>query len=330
MEQFDQPLGKFANTYGNAMVIDSAYFLKNMIDTLSNNIASIAGGEFFTGVLGDGMLSQLYNFNIDHFAMEISGVLSDREKYYFGTPKQMTERMMEVQSGLQLNMNEVESSTPVRKTISQITVIDLFLRSIFVTVVFFMILLSVMLIYSLMISDVDERTYEMGMLRALGLRTVSIVQLLIIQSLLFSLPGVFIGVAIAAVLNVILRLFVFLYSASTYTFLFTAGSTMLGVCLGLAMPMLTNIWAIQRALGKKIRESLNIFNNEVNEVVIRVIKLANFGISLFEVFLGITLSVMGILIYYIVPVSFLYNRLDIFFLIMSTILVMMIIGLSFL
>jgi ABC-type antimicrobial peptide transport system permease subunit len=229
MEEFEQPLGKFANTYGNGMVIDSNYFLKNMIDSLSNNIASVAGGEFFTGVLGEGILSELYNLDINHFAIEINGVLKDREEYYFGTPKQMSERMMEVQNGLGLNMNKLKSSTPVKETIIQIRVVELFLESIFVTIVFFMVLLSAMLIYSLMISDVDERTYEMGMLRALGLRTVSIVQLLTIQSLLFSLPGVFIGVTIAAIANVIIRLFVFLHSAASYSFLFTVESTMLGV-----------------------------------------------------------------------------------------------------
>jgi ABC-type antimicrobial peptide transport system permease subunit len=330
MEEFEQPLGKFANTYGNGMVIDSNYFLKNMIDSLSNNIASVAGGEFFTGVLGEGILSELYNLDINHFAIEINGVLNDREKYYFGTPKQMSKRMMEVQTDLGLNMNKLKSSTPVKKTIIEIRVVELFLESIFVTIVFFMVLLSAMLIYSLMISDVDERTYEMGMLRALGLRTVSIVQLLTIQSLLFSLPGVFIGVTIAAIANVIIRLFVFLHSAASYSFLFTVGSAMLGVWLGLAMPLLTNIWAIQRALAKNIRESLSIFSNEVNEVVIKVIKLANYELSLFEVFIGITLSVMGILIYYIVPVAFLYDRLEIFFILMSVILVGMIIGLSLL
>ena len=38
------------------------------------------------------------------------------------------------------------------------------------TVVFFLCILSVQLIYSLMISDVEEKTYQYGMLRALGFR----------------------------------------------------------------------------------------------------------------------------------------------------------------
>ena len=44
-----------------------------------------------------------------------------------------------------------------------------------------MVMLTVMLIHSLMISDVNKKTYEMGMLRALGLITVSLMQLVVIQ-----------------------------------------------------------------------------------------------------------------------------------------------------
>jgi hypothetical protein len=229
MEDFEQPMGKFENTYGNAMVIDSNYFLIKVVNSLTSNIASIAGGENLISVLGNGMLRELDDLNINHYAMEINGVLKNREEYYFGTPIQMDQRMLEAQINMGLSMNNVISETPVKNSISEAKLVEIFLESIFVTVVFFMVLLSVMLIYSLMISDVDERTYEMGMLRALGLRTVSIVQLLTIQSLLFSLPGVFIGVTIAAIANVIIRLFVFLHSAASYSFLFTVESTMLGV-----------------------------------------------------------------------------------------------------
>ena len=101
-----------------------------------------------------------------------------------------------------------------------------------------------------MISDVDEKTYEMGMLRALGLRTVSLVQLIIIQSLVFSLPGVIIGLVIAFLINVGLRLYIFSYSYSYTTYLITVGAALIGVCLGFFMPLLSNIWAIKRALGK--------------------------------------------------------------------------------
>jgi ABC-type antimicrobial peptide transport system permease subunit len=120
-------------------------------------------------------------------------VLKDRESYYLSRPENNERDLINVQKELNLNI-DVISSAPVYTTLQQLYTTQLFLMSTFMTIVFFMVLLSVMLIYSLMIADVDEKTYEMGMLRALGLRTVSLFQLIMIQSLIFSLPGVVIGI----------------------------------------------------------------------------------------------------------------------------------------
>lgn len=94
------------------------------------------------------------------------------------------------------------------------------------------------------------------------------------------------------------------------------------------MPLISNIWAIQRALGKKIRDSLDIFHTGINDVYVQIIKLENFGFSPFEIILGVTLLVMGVLTYYMAPAAFLFNRIDMFFFILNLILVGMIIGLA--
>jgi hypothetical protein len=96
------------------------------------------------------------------------------------------------------------------------------------------------------------------------------------------------------------------------------------------MPMISNIFAIQRALGKKIRDSLDVFHSGINDVMIKIIRLENYGLSVFEITLGLTLFSMGLLTYYGVPAAFLYNRLEIFFFILNLILIGMIIGLTFL
>lgn len=119
--------------------------------------------------------------------------MKDREQYYLSRPENNERDLIKVQKELNLNI-DVISTAPVYGTLEQLYYMQLFLQSTFMTIVFFMVLLSVMLIYSLMIADVDEKTYEMGMLRALGLRTASLFQLIMIQSLIFSLPGVVIGI----------------------------------------------------------------------------------------------------------------------------------------
>ena len=67
-----------------------------------------------------------------------------------------------------------------------------------------------MLLYSLMLSDVDSKTYEYGMLRALGFRKSMLAGMIVEQSLGFSIPGLILGVIIAWILNVMLREIVFI------------------------------------------------------------------------------------------------------------------------
>lgn len=43
-----------------------------------------------------------------------------------------------------------------------------FIDNLIVSATFLLLMLSVLLIYSLMIGDVEDKTYEFGMLRALG------------------------------------------------------------------------------------------------------------------------------------------------------------------
>jgi len=50
-------------------------------------------------------------------------------------------------------------TTPILGSIKQIEMVRVFLSSSLSTIVFFLSILSVQLIYSLMLSDVDEKTY---------------------------------------------------------------------------------------------------------------------------------------------------------------------------
>jgi hypothetical protein len=50
-------------------------------------------------------------------------------------------------------------TTPLSDTVDGIKMIKIFLNNAMSTVVFFLVILSVQLIYSLMLSDVEEKTY---------------------------------------------------------------------------------------------------------------------------------------------------------------------------
>lgn len=74
-----------------------------------------------------------------------------------------------------------------------------------------LIVLGGLLIYSLLLSNVEEKTYEYGMLRALGMKQYVLIELLIIQVIIHSIhislfPSLFLEFSLAC------------YSLSLFTF----------------------------------------------------------------------------------------------------------------
>ena len=57
---------------------------------------------------------------------------------------------------------------------------DLQIRAVLFTVIFFLFIVDSIVIYSMMITDVEERTYEFAMLRTLGYKKSSLIVLLVL------------------------------------------------------------------------------------------------------------------------------------------------------
>jgi ABC-type antimicrobial peptide transport system permease subunit len=100
-------------------------------------------------------------------------------------------------------------------------------------------ILTGILLYSLMLSDVDSKTYEYGMLRALGFKSSHLIGMISIQSFIFSVPGVALGLIVAWIFNVLFRLVIFNLAQNAASFALSTASIWLGVSFGLIMPLLS-------------------------------------------------------------------------------------------
>jgi predicted lysophospholipase L1 biosynthesis ABC-type transport system permease subunit len=201
---------------------------------------------------------------------------------------------------------------------------------VFIDILFFLILLSVMLIYSLMVADVESKQYEMGMLRALGLKQISIIFITGVQSMVFSLPGIIFGLLISSFVNVIIVYIIYTYSYSEVSYLILYSPILIGIAVGLFIPMASNILPIKKALSKTIRDALDIYHSQVSDLTVSITKLSSFGFSPFQTVLGFVLSLAGIVCYYLIPSSFLFREFQLFFVIVNLLLLGMLLGLCFL
>ena len=60
----------------------------------------------------------------------------------------------------------------------------------------------------------------------------------------------------------------------------STGALVLGIVLGLVLPLIANILPIKRALSKNLRESLDMYHRSVNELQVSIKRLEEIGFSL--------------------------------------------------
>ena len=105
--------------------------------------------------------------------MQINGQLKNQDSVYFGSKGELDRRLAErgksMLSLFNLDAN-LTATEPILNSMEQVEIVNIFLDTNLVTIVCFLVILSTQLIYDLMISDVEERKFEYGLLRALGFK----------------------------------------------------------------------------------------------------------------------------------------------------------------
>ena len=97
-----------------------------------------------------------------------------------------------------------------------------------------------------------------AMMRALGFRLNHIIGFVTLQAFTFSIPGMLIGLFIAYVLNIAMRLAMFTVFGNASTYALETVPVLLGILtFGVCVPLISNIGPTRLALGKNLRTSLD-------------------------------------------------------------------------
>lgn len=194
----------------------------------------------------------------------------------------------------------------------------------------FLGIISMQLIYSLMMSDIEDKTYEFGMLRALGFSKTNIIITILYQAVLFIIPGLSAGIVMAWILNVMLRHQVFTITKNYSSYNLSHNAVVIGLCLGIIIPLISNLFPIRRSLGKNLRNSLDLNHRKVGELTIRFTNLGESGLDVNQMVLGLTLVGCGVMSYYVIPLAFLLNNFSLLFSSLTNLLLMVTFGMCFL
>ena len=113
----------------------------------------------------------------------------------------------------------------------------------------------------------------------IGFKQDNLITLLLIQAFMFSIPGTVFGITLGYLLNTIFCFFIFSYAKENSTYNLHYSALVLGISIGIIMPIISNIVPIMRALAKTLRESLNILQRAESLINIQIMKLDNLGLS---------------------------------------------------
>eukprot|EP00708_Paratrimastix_pyriformis_P001987 GAFH01000724.1.p1 GENE.GAFH01000724.1~~GAFH01000724.1.p1 ORF type:complete len:1155 (+),score=530.18 GAFH01000724.1:461-3466(+) len=340
VDSMEAPAGKYPSVLGNVVVVEMSFFEKELKKQLRQSVESAVAtalsavpfGSALAGPVVDQFLGPILSFiNFEQMSIQVSGMLTNRYKLYTEDTTLRDPDFIRITNNIFEVLGDhypVTLTLALNMAMSLINMIKLFLNQIFDSTTIILIILGSLLIFSLMLGNVEEKTYEYGMLRALGMNNKTLVHLLLTLSSWFSLPALGTGLllvfivmipAIAAVgWVVLLRIPLF----------FDGNGAILCVLVGILMPLISNIFPIRRALSNTLRDSLDLYHQTFAETRVTFTHLERLGLSPVQTAVAIILVVVGFMMYYIAPSAFVYGNISLFLSIMNYLLIGLVIGLA--
>lgn len=173
-DTYGNPLGKYANGLSNVILMEYESFL----DYLRQHI---------NPAIPPSNQEQLASQDLYEYATSIVVNLPHpRISYYIDSNYDNIQKAVvkfAASAVYKLGFNQLDCSLPVLENVETSKFFGLFLGLILNIVIFILLFLSILLLYSLLMINVETRTFEMGVLRVLGSTRVNVVQLLVCISI---------------------------------------------------------------------------------------------------------------------------------------------------
>lgn len=326
------PNGKWPDALGNVLAFDYHYIpniiINSIYEALEKSPDPVLQSLLPTPAFRNTLTQTISSINLKQFTLTENLVLKDRMNIYMDQNTIDRTFIDTTNKFFKLIGKDypATASIPLALSVQGVLIIKSFLDSVFTSAVFILILLSMLLIYSLMISNIDEKTYEFGMLRALGFKSSSLIILLLVQGLIYAIPAMAFGFLFSFVANGMVGFMLFDWAAEISDYSLHYSAIIIGFLLGILMPIFSNIIPIIRALSKTLRDSLDLYHRVINIMAVRIMKLEKLGISFSQLINSLSLIIIGITTYYFAPLAFVRSDVALFLAIMNIVLIFLILG----
>ena len=293
--------------------------------------------DYFHPTMPDTLKKQIVDWNLYDYAQELLINLPNDDNqrmdtYTTTSMDAINQNLIDYSSDIayELGFEQIHTVLPILYQLNQLEIFNLFLGLILHIITFILLFLSILLIYSLLMVSVESKTYEIGILRMIGMSRLGIVELLIIQSFLYALPAWILGIIFAEVLGFFLNIYFVKLTNIPIDGNVTPKAIAVATFIAFFIPIFSSIFPIKFALQKNLSDSLNYHRNASNQaspVKVTIERSSDGGVSFLLLFSGCFLFLFGFSIYYLIPLSLLSMQLNLLLNLFFAILILMLFGL---
>jgi hypothetical protein len=182
------------------------------------------------------------------------------------------------------------------------------------------VVISVILIYGMLLINVQQKSFEIGIKRMVGCTKTELFKDIIIQTLFFAVPGIILGFILCIPALRMIYYYAFkrmlgldLDPNPTYAAIYSA------IFLGLFIPLVSSVMPIKVALSKNLNDALDFDRSQTRATIVQIVNSNNKSMGATLIF-GVISTIYGITIYVMLPEAMLSLNfgllLKIFFLIL--------------
>ena len=252
--------------------------------------------------------------------------LPHRIKYFLTLNYNVIQRQFAVHASnivFFLGYTQIDVATPIESQFFDLRYGALFFQLILDVILMTLCVFSFMLLYSLLIISVETRTFELGILRMIGMNRKSLIKLLLHQSLFFSLPSWICGLLLSEfAIFWLLTHFSDVIGYKIHPFVSNNG-LIRATAVGLLVPLISSILPIKNALSKNLSNN----NTQRKAEKINLVRSEQSEMSKSALIIGTFCVVFGFCVYYIFPLALITQRLSLLLAMLFVLMISMLVGL---
>lgn len=133
----------------------------------------------------------------------------------------------------------------------------LFLGLVFDLIVMLLVIISVLLIYSLLLQNVETKSFEIGVQRMVGLGKTGLIFMVLAQSCMFVLPAVLMGFTFSIPCLKIFSYVMYEQLNLEISPVLNTNAVLQALFIGVVIPLLSSVIPIRVALRKNLNDALD-------------------------------------------------------------------------